>query len=116
MPRLGAPAKLDAPLVRLYGRDKPTTTLPAHRDSGRDIIVETWDDCQPTGEQGGQQSMSVVVSVNLADGVILAVDSAVTLPGPPPIPGQPLPPDMMQGGVLKVYEDAAKLFPLGDRP
>jgi len=60
-------------------------------------------------------SMSVAVSTNLADAVILGVDSAISLPGPPPIPGQVLPPNVMHGGVLKVYEDAEKLFPLGNR-
>ena len=60
--------------------------------------------------------MSVAVSCNLSDGVVLGVDSAVTLPGPPIVPGQPLPPNVMHGGVLKVYEDADKLFSLGDRP
>src|SRR2546422_625642 len=60
--------------------------------------------------------MSVVVSCNLPDGVILGADSAITLPGPPVVPGQPLPPNVMHGGVLKVYEDADKLFSLGERP
>jgi len=60
--------------------------------------------------------MSVVVSCNLPDGVILGADSAITLPGPPIVPGQPLPPNIMHGGVLKVYEDADKLFALGERP
>ncbi len=60
--------------------------------------------------------MSVAVSCNLPEGVVLGVDSAITLPGPTPPPGQPLPPNIMQGGVLKVYEDAEKLFQLGDRP
>ena len=67
-------------------------------------------------EARDEVAMSVVVSVNLADGVILGVDSAITLPGPPPIPGQPLPPNVMHGGVLKVYEGADKLFPLGNLP
>lgn len=60
--------------------------------------------------------MSVVVSSNLPDGVVLGADSAITLPGPPPVAGQPLPPNVMHGGVLKVYEDADKLFSLGTRP
>lgn len=46
--------------------------------------------------------MTVAVSCNLSDGVILGVDSAVTLPGP--------------GGVLKIYENAEKLFQLGEMP
>ena len=46
--------------------------------------------------------MSVAVSCNLSDGVILGVDSAVTLPS--------------AEGVIKVYENAAKLFQLGDKP
>ena len=47
--------------------------------------------------------MSVAVSCNLSDGVVLGVDSAVTLPAP-------------GGGVAKTYENAEKLFQLGDRP
>jgi hypothetical protein len=47
-------------------------------------------------------NMSVAVSCNLSDGVVLGVDSAVTVPGP--------------GGIVKVYENAEKLFQLGDRP
>lgn len=46
--------------------------------------------------------MTVAVSCNLADGVVLGVDSAVTLGGPE--------------GVLKVYEHAEKLFQLGEKP
>jgi len=46
--------------------------------------------------------VTVAVSCNLADGVILGVDSAVTLPSP--------------RGVLKVYEHAEKLFQLGEKP
>jgi hypothetical protein len=46
--------------------------------------------------------MTVAVACNLSEGVILGVDSAVTLGTP--------------GGVVKVYENADKLFQLGDRP
>lgn len=46
--------------------------------------------------------MTVAVACNLSDGVILGVDSAVTLPSPM--------------GIAKVYENAAKLFQLGDKP
>ncbi len=46
--------------------------------------------------------MTVAVSCNLSDGVILGVDSAVTLPS--------------VNGIVKVYENAAKLFQLGDKP
>jgi hypothetical protein len=46
--------------------------------------------------------MSVAVSCNLSDGVVLAVDSAVAL--------------RTAGAVVKIYENAEKLFPLGDRP
>lgn len=49
-----------------------------------------------------EANMSVAVSCNLSDGVVLGVDSAVTVPGP--------------GGIVKVYENAEKLFQLGDRP
>ena len=47
--------------------------------------------------------MSVAVSCNLSDGVILGVDSAVTL-------------SATGGRVAKTYENAEKLFQLGDRP
>jgi hypothetical protein len=46
--------------------------------------------------------MSVAVACNLSDGVILGVDSAITI-GPTNNPS-------------KVYEDAEKLFPLSDLP
>lgn len=46
--------------------------------------------------------MTVAVSCNLSDGVILGVDSAVTVPA--------------EAGVVKVYENAEKLFQLGKRP
>lgn len=46
--------------------------------------------------------MSVAVSCNLSDGVVLGVDSAVTM--------------QAVGGVAKVYENAEKLFQLGKRP
>jgi hypothetical protein len=47
--------------------------------------------------------MSVAVSCNLADGLILGVDSAVTINDP-------------SGGVAKIYENATKLFQLGEKP
>lgn len=47
--------------------------------------------------------MSIAVSCNLSDGVILGVDSAVTISD-------------RTGSVLKVYENAEKLFQLGDKP
>jgi hypothetical protein len=47
-------------------------------------------------------AMSVAVSCNLSDGVVLAVDSAVAL--------------RTAGQIVKIYENAEKLFPLGDRP
>jgi len=46
--------------------------------------------------------MTVAVSCNLSDGVILGVDSAVSIPGPM--------------GIAKVYENAEKLFQVGKRP
>lgn len=46
--------------------------------------------------------MTVAVSCNLSDGVILGVDSAVSI--------------ATQQGVAKVYENAEKLFQFGDRP
>jgi hypothetical protein len=47
--------------------------------------------------------VTVAVSCNLSDGVVLAVDSAVTVPDP-------------AGGVAKIYEHAQKLFQIGERP
>ena len=47
--------------------------------------------------------MTVAISCNLSEGVILGVDSAVTVPSP-------------DGGVVKVYEDGDKLFQLGNKP
>jgi hypothetical protein len=46
--------------------------------------------------------MTVSVVCNLSDGIVLGVDSAVTLGGP--------------GGVVKVYENAEKLFSIGEKP
>jgi hypothetical protein len=48
--------------------------------------------------------VTVAVSCNLSDGVVLAVDSAVTLPTDD------------DESIAKVYENAEKLFELGDRP
>lgn len=47
--------------------------------------------------------MSVAVSCNLSEGVILGVDSAITVPA-------------VGGRVAKVYEDAEKLYQFGERP
>jgi hypothetical protein len=47
--------------------------------------------------------MTVAISLNLSDGVVLAADSAATVPGE-------------GGSVLKTYENAEKLFALGNRP
>lgn len=47
--------------------------------------------------------MTVAVACNLAEGVVLGVDSAVTLSN-------------KQGEVVKTYEHAVKLFQLGDKP
>jgi hypothetical protein len=52
--------------------------------------------------QEGRQDMTVAVSCNLSDGVILGVDSAVSIPSP--------------SGIAKVYENAEKLFQIGERP
>jgi hypothetical protein len=46
--------------------------------------------------------MTIAVSLNLADGIILGVDSAITL-------------NDAKGGVIKVYENAEKLFQLGKK-
>jgi hypothetical protein len=49
--------------------------------------------------------VTVAVSCNLSDGVVLGVDSAVTVPAVGP-----------GGGIAKVYENAEKLFQLGNLP
>ncbi len=46
--------------------------------------------------------MTIAVACNISDGVILGVDSAVTI--------------AHQGGIANIYENAEKLFQLGDRP
>jgi len=53
--------------------------------------------------------MTVAVSLNLSDGVILGVDSAITLSGS--VAGQP----NIQS-IVKVYEHAEKMFQLGEKP
>jgi len=47
--------------------------------------------------------MSVAVACNLANGVVLGVDSAITMSD-------------SEGRVVKVYENAQKLFQLGEKP
>lgn len=54
--------------------------------------------------------MSVVVTCNLSDGVIIGTDSALTVHGQ--IPG----PKGLQSGVLKVYSNVEKLFQLKELP
>lgn len=54
--------------------------------------------------------MSVVVTCNLSDGVIVGTDSAIT------IHGQVQGPKGIQTGVLKVYKSAEKLFQLENLP
>lgn len=49
-------------------------------------------------------TVTVAVACNVSDGVVLAVDSAVTLRAPD------------GSGIEKIYENAEKLFPLGGRP
>lgn len=53
--------------------------------------------------QEGRCDMSVAVAGNFPDGVVLGVDSAVTLSD-------------AKGQVAKVYENAEKLFQLGEKP
>jgi hypothetical protein len=60
--------------------------------------------------------MSLVVAANFPDGVVLGADTTVTLPGPPLDYGEPLPPNVMHGGILKVFEGRETLFSLGNRP
>lgn len=47
--------------------------------------------------------MTVAISCNLSEGVVFGVDSAATVPAP-------------GGGVAKVFENAEKLFQLGNKP
>jgi hypothetical protein len=54
--------------------------------------------------------MTVAVGCNLADGVVLGVDSAVTITAQRPGPTGPV------QAILKVYNDAEKLFQLYDLP
>ena len=60
------------------------------------------DRVAPLKEKGGED-MTVAVSCNLPDGVVLGVDSAITVAN-------------AQGQVIKVYENAQKLFQLSDSP
>jgi len=55
--------------------------------------------------------MSIAISCNLSDGVVLGVDSAITLQGSAQTPD-----GKTVQGVLKVYKNAEKLFPLCDLP
>jgi hypothetical protein len=48
------------------------------------------------------ETLTFAISLSLPDGVILGVDSAVTLAG--------------KEGILKIYEHAQKLFQLGEKP
>jgi len=57
----------------------------------------------------GRYDMTVAVSCNLSDGVILGVDSAITLSGSPAGQSNIV-------GVIKCYEQAEKLFQLGNKP
>lgn len=55
--------------------------------------------------------MTIAVACNLSDGVVMGVDSAITIEGiVQNLEGQQL------SGVLKVYNDAEKLFALSDLP
>lgn len=54
--------------------------------------------------------MSIAISCNLSDGVIMGADSAVT------ISGKLIDPDGVREGVLKVYNEAEKIFQLCDFP
>ena len=54
--------------------------------------------------------MTIAVACNLADGVIMGVDSALTIHGTINTPAGP------QDGIVKVYNDAEKLFPLYELP
>lgn len=49
------------------------------------------------------KGLTVAVSLNLSEGVILGVDSAVTVWSP-------------KGGIAKVYENAEKLFQIAEKP
>ena len=62
-------------------------------------------------EDQGRPEVTIAVACNLADGVVMGVDSAITIHGIVKLPdgGQ-------QSGIMKVYNDAEKLFPLFDLP
>lgn len=59
--------------------------------------------------------MTIAISCNLADGVVLGADSRLTVTGSMAKPRGDGGQEMIQG-VLTVYNDAEKLFPLGDLP
>lgn len=54
--------------------------------------------------------MSIGITCNISDGVILGADSAIT------ISGKALTPSGMTEGVLKVYNDAEKVYQISDLP
>lgn len=54
--------------------------------------------------------MTIAVAANLSDGVILGADSAITIQGRAELP------QGVQQGVLKVYNEAEKVFQLCDLP
>ncbi len=70
------------------------------------IAVDTLTSLQG---QDGRCDMTVAVSCNLSDGVILGVDSAITLSGS--LVGSP-----QVVGVVKCYEHAEKLFQFAEKP
>lgn len=69
------------------------------------VLTKYYNDdrlCSLKGEDRGYE-VTVAVACNLAEGVVLGVDSAVTMSN-------------QQGQIIKTYEHAVKLFQLGEKP
>src|SRR5206468_6888121 len=93
--RAGVQAQLQA-MARATSRSpEPALTVTAEWAT-TSAAASSRSDSVPAVRSRG--TMSVAIACNLSDGVVLAVDSAVTVPDP------------AGGGVAKVYENAQKLF------
>jgi hypothetical protein len=66
--------------------------------------------------EGDGKLMGFIVAATFTDGVLIGTDTSINLPGPPKDFDQPLPPEVMHGGILKVFEGREALVPLGQRP
>ena len=69
------------------------------------MLTKCYYNCRLTSliRQEGRCDMTVAVACNLAEGVVLGVDSAVTMSN-------------QQKQVIKTYEHAEKIFKLGEKP